>query len=64
MFKNIYVKLGEGGTQSSSQSCTMEMKEPVVMSLKTWVNCDLGESLFDIFKVACKSVFMTFPLAT
>ena len=28
-------------TQSSSQSCPMEMREPVVMSLKTWADCAL-----------------------
>ena len=34
--------------QSSSQGCPMEMREPVVMLLKTWEDCALGESLFDI----------------
>ena len=42
----------------------MEMREPVVMPLKTWADCDLEESLFDIFKVARKSGLMIFLLAT
>ena len=36
--------------QSSSKSFPIEMREPVVMSLKTWVDCALEESLFEIFK--------------
>ena len=31
----------------------MEMGETVVRSLKMWAGCALGESLFDILKVAC-----------
>ena len=27
--------------QSSSQSCLIEMREPVVVSLKTWADCTL-----------------------
>ena len=50
--------------QSSSKNFPMDMREPVVRSLKTWIDCALGESLFDIFKVARKLGFMTFPLAT
>ena len=51
-------------TQFSSQSCPMEMRESVVISLKTWVDCALEESLFDICKVAHKAGLMMFPLAT
>ena len=36
----------------------------MVMSLKTWADCALEESLFDIFKVARKSGEIIFPLAT
>ena len=36
--------------QLSSQSCPMEMREPVVMSLKTWADFALEESLFDFFR--------------
>ena len=50
--------------QSSSIHFPMEMREPVVMSLKMWADCALGESLLDIFKVDRKSGFMTFPLST
>ena len=42
----------------------MEMREPVVMSLKTWADYALEESLFDIFKVARKSGLIMFLLAT
>ena len=50
--------------QSLLQSCPMKMREPSLMLLKTWVNCALGYCLFDIFKVAFKSVFMKLTLAT
>ena len=63
-FKTLTSNLVKIAMQSPSQFFTMEMREPVVKLLKTWADCALGESLFDIFKVACKSVFMTFPLAT
>ena len=51
-------------TQSSSQSCPMDMREPVVMSFKTWADCALEESLFDSCKVARKDGLMMFLLAT
>ena len=41
----------------------MDMREPVVMLLKTWADCALEESLFDISKVARKSVLMIFLFA-
>ena len=50
--------------QSSSKNYPTEMMEPVVMSLKTWADFALEESLFDIFKVAHKSGLMILPLAT
>ena len=50
--------------QLSSKSYPMEMRYPVVMSLKTWGDCTLKESLFDIFKVALKLGLMIFPLDT
>ena len=51
-------------THSSSKSCSMYMREPVVISLKTLADCALEESLFDSFKVARKHGLMIFPLAT
>ena len=63
-FKKITSNLVKMVMQSSSQSCPMEIREPVVMSLKTWGDCALGESLLDIFKLARKSGLMTLPLAT
>ena len=50
--------------QSSSIHFPMEMREPVVMSLKMWADCALGESLLDTFKVDRKSGLMTLLLAT
>ena len=50
--------------QSSSQSCPMEMREPVVRSSKTWADCALEESSVDNFKVARRFGLMTLPLAT
>ena len=50
--------------QSSSQSFPMEMRKPLVRSLKTWADCALGEILVDIFKVARRFGLMTLPLAT
>ena len=50
--------------QLSSKSFPIEMREPVLMSLKTWADCALEESLFDIFKVARKSGEIILPLAT
>ena len=61
MFTSNLVKMA---MQSSSQSCPMDMRESVVMSLKTGVDCALEESLFGIFKVARKSGLMVLPLAT
>ena len=48
----------------SSQIFPMEMREPVVGLLKTWVYCALGESLVDIFKVDRRSRLMMLLLAT
>ena len=48
----------------SSQSCPMDMREPVVMMLKTWADFALEESLFDILKVPRKAGLMIFLLAT
>ena len=42
----------------------MEMSEPVVMYLKTWVECALGESLLESCKVALKAGLIMCPLAT
>ena len=42
----------------------MDPRETVVSPLKSWADCALGESLVDIFKVACKSGSMTLPLST
>ena len=61
MFTSNLVKMAR---QFSSQSFTMDMREPVVMLLKTWADCALVEILFDSFKVACKSGLMIFLSAT
>ena len=50
--------------QLSSQSCPMDMSEPVVMLLKTWADCDLEESLLESCKLALKAGLMMFLLAT
>ena len=42
---------------------TTVMVEAVIMSLKTWADCDLDKILFDIFKVACRSGLMIFLLS-
>ena len=42
----------------------MDMKYPVVMSLNTWEDCALKESLFESFKVARKAGLMMLTLAT
>ena len=42
----------------------METRDPVVMSLKTWAYCALGERLFDICKVASQAGLMMCPLET
>ena len=42
----------------------MDMSEPVVMSLKTWADCDLEESLIESCKVALKAGLMMFLFTT
>ena len=62
---NIFTSnLEKMAKQSSSQSCPMDMSESVVMSLKTWADCDLEKCLLKICKVAVKAGLMMFPLAT
>ena len=61
IFRSNLVKMA---MHSSLQSFPMEMREPVVMSLKRWADFSMEEILFDIFKVARKSVLMILPLAT
>ena len=63
-FKISTSNLVKMAMQSSPKSCPMEMREPVVISLKTWADCALGESLFEIFKVDRKLGLMTLPLST
>ena len=63
-FKIFTLNLVKMATQSSSQSCPMDMSELVVMSLKTWTDCALEESLLESFKVALNSGLMMFSLAT
>ena len=55
IFTSNFVKMA---TQSSSQSCPMDMSEQVVMSLKTWANCALEEILLEICKVDLKASLM------
>ena len=62
-FKKVTSNLVNMVIQSSLQSFPMEIRKPAVMSLKTWVDCALGESLLDIFKVARKSGLTPLPLA-
>ena len=54
-FKIFTSNLAKMATQLLSNSCPMEMREPVAMSLKMWEDYALVESLFDSFKVAHKS---------
>ena len=63
-FKKFTSNLVKMAMKSSSQSCPMDMREPAVMLLKMWADFNSGESLFEIFKVDCKSGLMTLPLAT
>ena len=51
-------------TQLSSQICPMEMREPMVRSLKMWSYFALWEILVDIFNVARRFCLMTVPFAT
>ena len=50
--------------QSSSKNIPAEMRDPVVMLLKTCTDCALGEIVFVIFKVARKLGLMMLSLAT
>ena len=42
----------------------MDMSDSVVMSLKTWADWDLEDSLFESFRVALNSGLMMILLAT
>ena len=42
----------------------MDMSEPVVVSLKTWADCALEDSLLKSCRLALKAGLMMFPLAT
>ena len=50
--------------QSSLQSFPVEIREPVVRSLKTWADFALGGSLVDIFNVARRFGLMVLTFAT
>ena len=63
-FKIFTSNLVKMATQSSSQSCPMDMSEPVGISLKTWADCALEESFLKSCKVAIKAGLIMFPLAT
>ena len=63
-FKMLMSNLAKIAMHSSLQNFSMEMRDPVVRSLKTWADCAFRESLFDIFNVTCKSGYMTLTLAT
>ena len=63
-FKIFISNLVKMAIQLSSKNLPMEMREPVVMSLKTWEDCALEESLFDSFNVARRSGLMVFLLTT
>ena len=64
MFQDFTSNLVKMTTQSSSHSCPMDMSEPVVMSLNTWADCALEESLLESCKVALKAGLMMFLLGT
>ena len=51
-------------TQSSSQSLPMDMSELVVISLKTWSDCALVESLLESYRVALKDGLIVCLLVT
>ena len=42
----------------------MDMSEPNVMSLKTWADCALEDTLLKSCRVALKAGLMMLPLAT
>ena len=42
----------------------MDRSEPVAMSLKTWVDWALEDSLIESYRVALKAGLRMFPLAT
>ena len=50
--------------QLSSQSCPLDIREPVVRSFKTMEDCALGESLVDIFNVDSIFGLLMLPFAT
>ena len=62
-FKMFVSNLVNMATQSSLQSCLMDMSEPVLMPLKTWADCALEDSLLKSCKVALKAGWMMFLLA-
>ena len=64
VFQDFTSNLLKMATQSSSHSCPMDMSETVVMSLKTWEDCALEESLLKSCKVALKDGLRMFLLAT
>ena len=51
IFTSNLVKMA---TQSSLQSCLVDMSKPVVMLLKTWADCALEDSLLESCRVALK----------
>ena len=63
-FNILTSNLVKMATHLSSQSCPMEMREPVVMSLKTCADYASEESLFDSCKVARTASLMMFLLNT
>ena len=50
--------------QLSLQNFPTEIRYPVVMSLKTWADYALVESLLESFKVVHKAGLMIFPVGT
>ena len=49
-FKIFISNLVKMATQSSSQSCPMDMSDPVVMSFKTWADCALEEVCLEVVR--------------
>ena len=63
-FKIFTSNLVNMATQSSFQSCPMDMNEPVVMLLKKWADRALEDILLESCKEALKTILMMFLLDT
>ena len=64
VFQDSHVKFGEDGDAVLITELTHGDKWSVVMSLKTWSDCALEDSLLESCKVELKAGLMMFLLAT